>query len=383
MATIAEATVPTVATAKKRKTKDLPQSLTYLTEDNFRFKIHGRLEADSKDPDGEVMVAHTVDVDGDDGGVSTLELNVLTIDQMRKLCRNVGVSYVNKCNKFQCRKALWVLAEYQEKRYNDGRVMATTTEKMTNNIIRLTNIVFSNEFYDSFIKLNDNKNRTDHERHALPKHFWNDVAEAMNGAADDDSTAIDVISPPDDLHYDEVEILNLLEYDIMTDVAIKKKIMSLFKVRKIIQENMTTSGEHDSDVYNFVEVAMRKVGTGGFTLFGCYYFFKICDLHAEVDVSYSVTLDDAIRGNTDDNFGTDSKKGQELKNDKKRAYAAITDMGDVAKSIASEMKETNRRALETNELAKQAQLIAIAQALGRQEILEDLLQKSYSGPSAS
>ena len=58
-------------------------------------------------------------------------------------------------------------------------------------------------------------------------------------------------------------------------------------------------------------------------------------------------------------------------------------MGDVAKSIASEMKETNRLALETNKLAKQAQLIAIAQALGRQEILEDLLQKSYSGPSAS
>ena len=311
MATIAEDTVPTVTTVKKRKTKDLPQSLTYLTEDNFRFKIHGRLEADSKDPDGEVMVVHTVDVDGDDGGVSTLELNVLTIDQMRKLCRNVGVSYVNKCNKFQCRKALWVLAEYQEKRYNDGRVMATTTEKMTNNIIRLTNIVFSNEFYDSFIKLNDNKNRSDHERHALPKHFWNDVAEAMNSAADDDSTAIDVVLPPEDLHYDEVEILNLLEYDIMTDVAIKKKIMSLFKVRKIIQENMTTSGEHDSDVYNFVEVAMRKVGTGGFTLFGCYYFFKIFDLHPEVDVLYSVTLDDAIRGNTDDNFGTDSKKGQD------------------------------------------------------------------------
>ena len=102
-----------------------------------------------------------------------------------------------------------------------------------------------------------------------------------------------------------------------------------------------------------------------------------------MDVSYSVTLDDAIRGNTDDNFGTDSKKGQEFKNDKKRAYAAITDMGDVAKSIASEMKETNRLALETNKLAKQAQLIAIAQALGRQEILEDLLQKSYFGPSAS
>jgi hypothetical protein len=402
METIGEDVVPTVATARRRKTKDLPQSLSYLTEDNFRFKIHGRLEADNKDPDGEVMVAHTVDLEegegegeGDD---SPFELNVLTIDQMRKLCRNVGVSYVNKCNKFQCRKALWVLAKYQENRNNDGREMATAPEKMTNNIIRLTNIIFSNEFYDAFIKLNDIKTRTDHERHALPHHFWNDVAEAMNSAADDDSTAIDVVLPTEDLHYEEVELLNLLDYDIMTDVAIKKKIMSLFKVRKIIQENMTLSGEHDSDVYNFVEVAMKKAGTGGFTLLGCYYFFKICDLHPEVDVAYSVTLDDVIRGNTDDNFGTEANSKKELRNDKKRAYAALTDMGNVAKSIASEMKETNRLALEStlalkdknrlseekNKLAKQSQLIAIAQALGRQEILEDLLLQSYSGgPSAS
>jgi hypothetical protein len=127
-------------------------------------------------------------------------------------------------------------------------------------------------------------------------------------------------------------------------------------------------------------------------------FFKICDLHPEVDVAYSVTLDDAIRGNTDDNFGTEANSKKELRNDKKRAYAALTDMGDVAKSIASEMKETNRLALEStqalkdknrlseekNKLAKQSQLIAIAQALGRQEILEDLLLQSYpGGPSAS
>ena len=158
---------------------------------------------------------------------------------------------------------------------------------------------------------------------------------------------------------------------------------------------MTLSGEHDSDVYNFVDIAIKKAGTGGFTVLGCYYFFKICDLHPEVDVTYSVTLDDAIKGNTEDEFWTEAKK--DLRNDKKRAYAALTDIGDVAKSIATEMKATNLLALEAtqamkdknrlseekNRLAKQSQLIAIAQALGRQEILEDLLLQSHSGPSAS
>lgn len=141
-------------TIRKRNAKELPESLAYLTENNFRFKVKGRLETDQKDPDGEVMVAYAMDLE--EGGDNTaFELNALTIDQMRKLCRNVGVSYVNKCTKFQCRRALWILARYQENRNRDGRAIPTSSEKTTNNIIRLTNIIFSHEFYDDFIKLND------------------------------------------------------------------------------------------------------------------------------------------------------------------------------------------------------------------------------------
>ena len=55
---------------------------------------------------------------------------------------------------------------------------------------------------------------------------------------------------------------------------------------------MTISGEHDSDPFNFVEVAMKKVGKSGLTILGFYYFFKICDDHSEVDASYSVEMDE-------------------------------------------------------------------------------------------
>ena len=70
----------------------------------------------------------------------------------------------------------------------------------------------------------------------------------------------------------------------------------------------------------------------------------------------------------------------------------MTDMSGVAKSMAVEMKETNRLALELtealkkknelseekNRIAKQSQRIAIAQALGRPEILEEMLQSFTS-----
>ena len=131
MATIAEGPPPMAAATRKRKTKDLPDSLAYLNESNFRFKVKGRLEEDNKDPDGEVMVAYGMELEDDDadGDGSPFELNSLTIDQMRKLCRNVGVSYVNKCTKFQCRKALWVLAKFQEQRNHDGGAVVTASEK--------------------------------------------------------------------------------------------------------------------------------------------------------------------------------------------------------------------------------------------------------------
>jgi hypothetical protein len=116
------------------------------------------------------------------------------------------------------------------------------------------------------MQLSDIKTRADHEWHAMPKNFYHDVTEAMNGAHDNDSTAVLVVLPVEDGHYEEIAKLDLLKFDIMTLDAIKKKVMLLLKIRKVIQENMTLSGEHDSNAYNFVKVAMRKVGKSGLML---------------------------------------------------------------------------------------------------------------------
>jgi hypothetical protein len=90
-------------------------------------------------------------------------------------------------------------------------------------------------------------------------------------------------------------------------------------------------------------------------------------------------MDHILKGNTDDDYNADRSAKQDT-NQKKRAYAAMIDIADVTKNIATEMKETNRLSQETidavkekNRLAKQSQLIALAQHLGKNEILEDLL----------
>jgi hypothetical protein len=181
---------------------------------------------------------------------------------------------------------------------------------MTNNIVHISNVVFSHEFFESFMELNDIKTRADHELHEMPKNFWENVADTVNATDDNDTTALLVVLPVEDMHYEEIAVLDLKQYDIITADSVKKKVMVLLKIRKLIQENMTLSGEHDSDPFNFVEVAMRKLGKSGLTLLGCYYFFKLCDANPEVDVRYSVQMDAFLRGNTDNDLSSDQKSSE-------------------------------------------------------------------------
>jgi hypothetical protein len=68
-------------TAKRiRVVKDLPECLLYLSEDNFRTQVKGRLEADQKDQSGEVMVAFEMKLAGEEGD-ATFDLQKLNLDQ--------------------------------------------------------------------------------------------------------------------------------------------------------------------------------------------------------------------------------------------------------------------------------------------------------------
>ena len=50
----------------------------------------------------------------------------------------------------------------------------------------------------------------------LPSNFWADVADAVNGASEDDDSALQVILSEEDPHRDEIMSMDLEEFDIMT-----------------------------------------------------------------------------------------------------------------------------------------------------------------------
>jgi hypothetical protein len=194
---------PAPPTKKKRTIKNLPDGLAKLTEKTFRTTLSFKTETDSSES-GDVMVAYQATVMNEHDICEVFELDKLNLEQLRRFSRNVGVPYVNKCTKFQCRKGLWILGNHQEQLEKYGGHDTTAEERVSSNVIRLCNVIFGHDFLDDLLALNDGKNRVDHETGGMANDFWAGVTEALNCASDDDATASTVILAEEDPHYEEL-----------------------------------------------------------------------------------------------------------------------------------------------------------------------------------
>jgi hypothetical protein len=66
------------------------------------------------------------------------------------------------------------------------------------------------------------------------------------------------------------------------------------KMKRILDKNMTTSGEHNNEPYNFVDVAIQKAGGSGLTKIACYYFIALCKANPEVNVRFTDTMEEGL-----------------------------------------------------------------------------------------
>ena len=69
-----------------------------------------------------------------------------------------------------------------------------------NDIIYVTNVIFSHDFLHTFLAFSDSKMQANHETCGLPNNFWEDVSEAMNGLEGDDAMALQVVIKEEDKH---------------------------------------------------------------------------------------------------------------------------------------------------------------------------------------
>ena len=349
---------------KERMKKPLPPELAHLTDDD-REKFVIALEKDtnprSNTYNQEFHCAQKIkltrplaSVDSEDLEVTDYEFDIstLTLVHLRELCSNLGIRNVGSSSLFQCRKAIAILFKYAKGLDDAGVSTGSNMSRKTNTICRATNICFSGAFFDRFMKLNDIKNRVDHEGGTTYKQFWIDVADVHNEASDDadyddddcDDDINKIINRSNDDHIEDLAVnleTNLKCVDNLTPALFKERIKSCFAIRNKIKELMTVSGTHNSEVWDFVQTAMVKVSKcTGITKYGAYYFYKRCEEQPDVDVSFCPFMDSELKGSTleDDNRAERKKPG------KKPAIAAfIEETSRNSKVLLEELQKANQK----------------------------------------
>jgi hypothetical protein len=339
---------------KKRKVKSLPAAILATLSDKDKDRFTFALECDpnpkSKNYGKEYNVVQKVKVTKDTDNDEYFDLTTLNQDQIRVLCRNIGVTNCGSSSKFVCRKTIAAYLQYRESLQKVGLAPTSHSSRVTSTVCRAVNVVFSSQFIDDFLMVNDRKNRQDHESSNMYKDFWiratiahNSFSETPMDTSVDDSSLDTVekddndaekefctlVIPDGDIHLsqlvDDID-LNLRNVDQYKTEAFRKKIMNLFKIRQIMIKNMTESGTHDNDLWNFVEVAMKDFS--GMTKISVYYFFMRCENTDGIDAHFQPFLDQSLKGRSYDlGFNESIQHSSPQKRKIEDANASIANQG--------------------------------------------------------
>jgi hypothetical protein len=117
-----------------------------------------------------------------------------------------------------------------------------------------------------------------------------------------------------------------------------------------MKDNMTVSGTHNSDPWNFVDIANKIPGGRRLPKVGVLYFYRRCEEFPDVDAAFQTFLDDSLKGSTievNHRSSTDSNKQSSKKfkeeKDKKDAYSLITEMAHYSSQTYDEFQRSNKK----------------------------------------
>ena len=324
-----------------RKLTPLPPYLAGLTKDDLdKFVIVDEtVVEDGKEK--QVPMALAVVVDG-----MTYPLKHVTQDHLRMLCKNIEVPKYGRAKKQKMCQHIGAKCRFKElnltSHANFGVAKAKTR---TRSIVRFVNALFHPDFVPTLLKINDLKRRSDHELKTTPRNIWDGFADEYNDRDNEDFTKF--LSNVDaDLrgHLKEEEVYQDIDLKNFTAISDGKSArllaMKLFKIRQIMQENMTKSGTHESDPMMFVDQAIKKAkGVSGVGKWEMYYFFVRCEEHKELDNTFQEDMDDSLKSSSTDT--THEKPASASRSSSKRIENAINETVKEYQESKELIKEQN------------------------------------------
>ena len=127
-----------------------------------------------------------------------VDLSSLVVDHLRRLCKNLGMTHTGSLSKFEIRESIATYFQGMENLEESGITPTTVASRRTSTILCLVNVIFSKQFIEDLLKVNDAKSQQDHETFNTHKDFWIRATIAHNSCADSNNDV--TLSPPPHEH---------------------------------------------------------------------------------------------------------------------------------------------------------------------------------------
>lgn len=327
---------------KKRKypsrpIKELPPELAGLRSkdaDKFVIAIDRDISRNSSTFGKELLCAVAVELEQENGEKKVIDLKKLTSDQQKKIAANLNVKNCGSVSAFMIRHIIACTLNYRKTAQQEG--IGFSNDEQTNTLFRMTNVIFSQPFDDELVKLNDNKTRKDFEGNTTYAHFWTRAADAHNAYDVEDPELDKVIYTSNVQEWNDQlkEIASDIDpraVNVTTKDYLKANVRDLFKIRRRMKGNMTQSGTHDSNPWNFIDIALDLEKVSGITKDACFYFYLRCEEHADIDASFQPFMNSDLKGSSED-IG-DAKEKEEPQSEKKRMATMLDEMAKQGSSF--------------------------------------------------
>jgi hypothetical protein len=273
--------------------------LTFADRDKFKCEDDCDGRAANVEDRGPFSVAVAFKLIDDTGEEHEIALPD-TIEHLRLLCKNLGLRNTGSWSKFMCRRQIALQIDNADIAESSN---AKRNETRTNTNCRIVNAAFHPDMMEKLRCLNDAKKRSDHEGKTTFKDFWMEVLEVVNDFDDTMNPGMEcIVGTETDAHLVQLEDdVDLTEFNLSTSKSCQQVFFALRKVRAKMKENMTQSGTHGNDPWDFVAVALRAVKQSiGFN--EAYYYYTRMEAHPDVEAQFQPFIDESLKGDSFENM---------------------------------------------------------------------------------
>lgn len=230
--------------------------------------------------------------------------------QLRKLAGKCNVKAAGTLNIWNCRTSIasFVTAGTMYKESTIANPFTDATQRRLNTFMRLINVCFSKNLVQRFVDLNDRKKREQYEAaHGGDpvKAFFVEASNVFNDASQNSLLSkVCASNEGEDVHlfgWMKEGAFNLSDFDPQTYATCYSKAYDLLKAREIALANMTESGTHESDFWNFCtnrKVLKWRVNGTELPAQAVYYVNVMCGQYPAIDGKFADRLHESMKSDS-------------------------------------------------------------------------------------